>query len=130
MCRPETALHIKKIWGSRSAPPWFISVDGCGLEGDPEAHLELPHLAVCLQAVDDAVPAAVNATAGIGIDWMVKHIEELRLELSLDSLRNHEVLEDRHVGQEFSRPAVLVATDATELCNARSGKGAALRDEQ
>ena len=92
-------------------------VDCCRLEGNPEPDLELPHLAVGFQAVDNAVPAAINGATGIGIDGMVEHIEELRLELSLDLLSDREVLEDGHVGQELARPRELVAMDVAESRN-------------
>src|ERR1700694_846877 len=87
------------------------------LERDPHAELKLPHLAVGLQAADNAVSAAVNTAVGIGIDGMVEHIEELRLELSLDPLRDGEVLEDGHVRQELARPSELIAMDVAESPN-------------
>jgi hypothetical protein len=87
----------RKSGGAVGSPSWF-AVDHCRLEGNPEAHLELPHLAVRLQAVDNAVPAAVNAVIGISIDGMVEYIEELRLELSFDLLSDREILKDGHVG--------------------------------
>src|SRR5579859_1129259 len=95
--RSRKEFPRKKSGGAVGSPRLVSLVDASGLEGNPEAHLELPHLAVGLQAVDNAISAAVNAAAGIGIDRVVEHVKELRLELSFDPFRDGEVLEDRHV---------------------------------
>src|SRR6202049_3275011 len=84
------------------------------LERNPEAELHLPHLAVGLQAADDAVSAAVNTAVGIAIDGVVEHIEEFRLELRVNPLGDGEVLEDGHVRQELARPSELIAMDVAE----------------
>ena len=106
--------------GEPLAPPGSIVVDYCRLEGNPEAHLELPHLAIGLQTADNAVPAAVNAGIGIAIYRVVEHIEELRLELCFDLLGDGEVLEDGHVRQELARPSELIAMDVAESRNCRT----------
>ena len=87
------------------------------LERNPEAELHLPHLAVGLQAADDAVSAAVNTAVGIAVDGMVEHIEELRLELRVNPLGDGEVLKDGHVRQELARPSELIALDVAESRN-------------
>ena len=97
------------------------------LERNPEAELQLPHLAVGLQTADNAISAAINTGVGIAIDGVVEHIEELRLELRFDPLRDGEVLEDGHVRQEFSGPREAVALDIPELGDAGIGKRTALR---
>src|SRR5258708_24391710 len=60
---------------------------------------------------------------------MIEHIEELRLELRLNPLRDREVFEDRHVRQEFSRSGEAVALNVPEITNAGIGKRAALRHD-
>src|SRR5260370_42571499 len=101
-----------------------------GLERNPEAELHLPHQAVCFQAGDQPAAAAINATVGIGIDGMIEHVKEFRLELGMNSLRDRKVLEDRHVGQEFSRPGKAVAPSVAELANERIAKRPALQNNQ
>ena len=65
------------------------------LEGNAEAQLHLPHHAVGLQSGDDPGACAINAKiARKRIYGMVEDVEELRLELSLNSLGDGEVLEE------------------------------------
>ena len=90
------------------------------LERNPEAELQLTHRRVRLYVGDNPVAGAVNAVAGTVEDGMVEHVEELRLELSLDPLRDGEVLKDRHIGPELARPGVTVALDVAERGNRRS----------
>ena len=56
-----------------------------------------------------------------GIEWVVEHVEELRLELSLDRLSDGEVLEDGHVRHELARPSELIALDVAERRNLEDG---------
>ena len=110
-------MRIRKSGGAIGSPRFFHG-SRPRLEGDPEAKLQLSHLAVAFQAVDNAGPGAVNAgVTGQVIDGMVEHVEELRLELSLDVLSNREVLKDGHVGHELARTRKLVAVDVTESRN-------------
>src|SRR5689334_18698389 len=57
---------------------------------------------------------------------MVEHVEELRLELSLNSFSNAEVLEDGHVRHELAGPGELIAANVAELRNAGSCEGSTL----
>ncbi len=86
----------------------------------------MPHQAVGLQAGDQPATAAINATVRIAIDGMIEHIEEFRLELRVNPLRDREVLEDRHVRQEFPRAGEAVALNVPEAAKAGVAKRAAL----
>src|SRR5258708_2974081 len=61
---------------------------------------------------------------------MIEHVEEFRLELRVNPLGNREVLEDRHVRQEFARSGVAVTASVPEVAEARIRKWAALGNKQ
>src|SRR5260370_26612628 len=116
--------------GGAVGSPGMVSCCRLCLERNPEAELQLPHQAVCLQASDEpAATGAINSAVGSAIDRMIEHIEEFRLELGVNPLGDGEVLENGHVRQEFSRPGEAVALHIAKHCNARIGKRAAGRDE-
>src|SRR5207249_4872328 len=82
------------------------------------------------QTGDDSSAGAVNASvARIRVNRMVEDVEELRLELSLDALSDGEILKEGHVRHQLSRSCELIATDGTELGNARCGEGTTLRND-
>lgn len=104
----------------------FISANGCGSESDPHTELQLTHEAVRFEACNQPAAAAINANVRIGINGMIEHIEEFRLELRVNPLGDGEVFEDGHVGQELSWPSEAVALNVSELANARIAEWTAL----
>jgi hypothetical protein len=58
---------------------------------------------------------------------VIEYIEERRLELRLDSLRDGEILEDGHVRHQLSWSCELVAPDIAKLSESGISKRTALR---
>ena len=102
------------------------------LEINPHTQLELTHLDVAFQGIDDSGGGIVDGRAGSSlvdiecVDRVVEDVEELRSELSFHSLRNAEGLEEGHVGLKLARAGKGVALDVSEVANTRIREGTGL----